>query len=113
MGSVNTLSEAETVIAGFSRDDKRRLLTWLAREVDSGTGSINKNSDVMNGVACVRDTRIPVWLLEQARSQGVSEADLLHNYPGLTAEDLVNAWDYVAVNHDVVDAEIAANESED
>jgi uncharacterized protein (DUF433 family) len=40
---------------------------------------------------CIVRTRIPVWLLEQARSLGTSEQDLLEAYPAPRAEDLVNA----------------------
>ena len=36
----------------------------------------------------------PIWLLENARRQGVSEQVLLAAYPTLRAEDLVNAWNY-------------------
>ncbi len=39
-------------------------------------------------------TRIPVWILVQARRLGTSEADILKSYPILRAEDLVNAWAY-------------------
>lgn len=35
-------------------------------------------------------TRIPFWLLEQARRLGSSEQELLEAYPTLRAEDLVS-----------------------
>ena len=66
----------------------------------------------MGGAACIRQTRIPVWMLENARRQGLSEADLLLNYPSLTAKDIANAWDYVGFNQAEIENEIAENESE-
>ncbi len=66
----------------------------------------------MGGAACIRQTRIPVWLLEQARRQGVSEVDLLRNYPHLTANDLANAWDYINAHEGEIEDAIAANETD-
>jgi len=52
-----------------------------------------------------------VWLLEQSRRLGMSEADLLANYPTLRAEDLVNAWAYVKANRQEIEAQIRDNEA--
>jgi uncharacterized protein (DUF433 family) len=43
---------------------------------------------VGGGYPCVAGTRIPVWLLEAYRRQGVSERELVDSYPSLRAEDL-------------------------
>ena len=67
----------------------------------------------MGGAACIRQTRIAVWMLEQARRQGVSEANLLLNYPSLTAQDLANAWDYTTANVQEIENAIAENEAND
>jgi uncharacterized protein (DUF433 family) len=53
---------------------------------------IERTPGVCGGSARIRKFRIPVWLLEQMRRLGVTEADMLDAYPSLTAEDLVNAW---------------------
>jgi len=55
-------------------------------------------------------TRIPVWMLEQARRLGTSEADLLRSYPTLRADDLANAWAYVRSHRDEIDEQIRTNE---
>ncbi|MCC6327841.1 MAG: DUF433 domain-containing protein [Acidobacteria bacterium] len=110
MNAVDSIRETEFAIAGLSKTAKRQLLKRLSRSFADEPSSVEKNSKVMGGVACIRGTRIPVWLLEQARSQGVTEAELLQNYPGLTAEDLVNAWDYVRMNEDEVRTAIENNE---
>ena len=52
-----------------------------------------------------------MWVLEQSRRLGISEAELLANYPTLRAEDLVNAWAYVRGNGQEIDAQIQENEA--
>ena len=56
-------------------------------------------------------TRIPVWLLEQARQLGTNERDLLATYPTLRAEDLANAWAYVRVHAEAIGKQIQDNEA--
>ena len=57
-----------------------------------------------------------VWLLEQARRLGTSDADLLRDYPTLTVQALANAWNYVRSHrveidvHVEIDAQIEPNE---
>ncbi len=50
-------------------------------------------------------------MLEQARRLGASEADLLRSYPTLRAADLANAWAYVRVHREKIDAQIQVNEN--
>ena len=57
---------------------------------------IEKQPDVAGGEACIVRTRIPVWVLENHRRLGWSEARLLENFLTLRAVDLVNAWAYAA-----------------
>ena len=113
MNAVITLTEAEKAISNLSETDKAQLLRWLEKEVKNGFAGIEKTENVMGGAACIRQTRIPVWLLEQARQQGVSEIDLLRNYPQLSAQDLANAWDYVGSHQVEIEEAINANEAED
>lgn len=51
-----------------------------------------------------------VWVLEQARRLGASEAELLRTYPTLRAEDLVHAWAYVRAYRDEIERQIRENE---
>ena len=113
MNAVSTLKETELAIAGLLKAAKAQLLKWLARDVENMFPGIEKNPQVMGGAACIQQTRIPVWLLEQARRQGVSEIDLLRNYPGLTAQDLVNAWEYIGSHKEEIENQIRENEAED
>ena len=113
MNAVNTLSKAESLIHELSEADKVQLLKWLEKEVNNGSSGIEKADTVMGGSACIRQTRIPVWLLEQARRQGTSEAELLRNYPQLTAADLTNAWDYANTHGIEIEEAISTNEADD
>ncbi len=58
----------------------------------------------------IAGTRVPVWVLEQGRRLGTSEAELLRAYPDLRAEDLVNAWAYARSHPGEIDAQIRENE---
>ncbi len=93
--------------------NERRVRQTLAELRDSShtNQEIESTSGVMGGVACIRQTRIPVWMLEEARRLGTSEAALLHNYPTLTTQDLSNAWDYALSHQEEIDAQIEANEN--
>ncbi len=71
---------------------------------------IEKTAGVCGGSARIVGTRIPVWQLVEARELGVSEAQLLLDYPSLRAQDLVNAWTYAKVHRDEILAEIHENE---
>ena len=62
------------------------------------------------GEPCIVRTRISVWVLEQSRRRGISEADLLRNYPTLRAEDLANAWAYVRAHREEIDRQTLENE---
>jgi hypothetical protein len=42
---------------------------------------------------------------------GTSEADLLHSYPSLRAEDLAHAWAYVRSHREDIEREIVENEA--
>lgn len=67
--------------------------------------------DVCGSEACIVRTRIPVWLLVQARRLGSGEADLLRAYPTLRAEDLANAWAYARAHPGEIDRQIQENEA--
>lgn len=71
---------------------------------------IESRPEVCGGDPCVVGTRIPVWVLEQARRLGTGEADLLRSYPTLRAEDLAHAWGYVRAHRDEIDERIRENE---
>src|SRR5438067_2456070 len=91
--------------------DKAQVLKWAARDVGEVFPGIESTPGVCGGEPCVIRTRIPVWLLEQGRRQGLSEAQLLAAYPTLRAQDLVAVWAYVRSHQSQIDDLIAENEA--
>src|SRR5438477_524635 len=62
------------------------------------TSWVSKRPDRYGGDACVRDTRIPVWVLANYRRLGAPDAEILRSYPSLTPADLEAAWEYAAAH---------------
>ena len=102
--------DLEKFYKGLSRAEKAQLLQWAARDLGDAFPGIESNPKVSGGEPCIVRTRIPVWVLVQARRLGTSEADLLRAYPTLRAEDLANAWAYERNHKKEIDAQIKANE---
>jgi uncharacterized protein (DUF433 family) len=73
--------------------------------------SISKTPDRCGGDACIRDTRIPVWVLVNFRRLGGSEGELLRAYPSLTPTDLEAAWEYATANAEEIERAIRENEA--
>lgn len=116
------LEQAEKLISELTTSEKARLLQRVVRKLDHLDDwfpyfpyfpyflGIETSDDVCGGEPRIVRTRIPVWLLEQARRLGTSEADLLRSYPTLRAEDLVAAWHYADLHKDSIDEQIRQNE---
>lgn len=107
-----TIQELQDRLLSLTSDEKANLIHFLASSLETPWQGIRKTPGVMGGEACIRDTRIPVWLLVSYRRLGLSEAKLLDNYPTLTATDLVNAWSYAAGNPDEIDRSLARQDEE-
>jgi len=57
---------------------------------------IEVNPKVMVGKPVIKGTRIPVELILRMLSQGISEEEILEEYPHLTKEDIKAALAYAA-----------------
>lgn len=89
----------------------------FARDLDASTESaastwpgVQHTGGVVGGQARVPGTRVPVWVLESYRQLGLTDADILRQYPRLSARNLVDAWAYVASHRDEIDHAIALNQ---
>ena len=91
--------------------EKAQVLQWVARDLREAFPGIESTPGICGGEPCIVRTRIPVWLLVQARRLGTSEADLLRSYPMLRAEDLVQAWAYALAHREEIEQQILANET--
>ena len=100
------LQQLQPQLLALSPDEKAQAINLLVASLTNSWPGIKKTTGVMGGDACIRQTRIPVWLLVSLRNQGATEAYLLEDYPGLTAADLSNAWLYADANTDEITATI-------
>src|SRR4051794_30142926 len=110
MEKMSSLTDAEDAVSKLSPAEKAQLLETVMRGMGTAFPGVESNPGVCGGEPCIIRTRIPVWMLEQARRLGSSEADLLRAYPTLRAADLVNAWNYVRDRRDDIEQQIRDNE---
>jgi uncharacterized protein (DUF433 family) len=108
---MNVMDEIEQLLTKLSRAEKARVLQWVVRDLGDDFPGIDSHPDVSGGEPCIVRTRIPVWLLVQARNLGSSEAHLLKSYPTLRAEDLANAWAFYRLHREEIEKQIVENEA--
>jgi uncharacterized protein (DUF433 family) len=103
--------QIQKLIQMLTPGEKAQVLQWVARDLGGAYPGIESTPDICGGEPRIVRTRISVWLLEQSRRQGMSEAEILAAYPTLRAEDLANAWAYVGSHPDDVARQIRDNEA--
>ncbi|RIK38534.1 MAG: hypothetical protein DCC55_20775 [Chloroflexi bacterium] len=107
---MTVLEKVRELLPELTPAEKAQALQWLARDIGGAFPGIESTPGVAGGEPCIVRTRIPVWVLVQARKLGSSEADLLRAYPTLRAEDLTNAWAYYRAHVAEIDQQILENE---
>ena len=104
-----TRQDLEQQLLSLSLADKAEIVQSLTKTLSRGGKGITKTPGVCGGSACIAGTRIAVWLLVEAHQLGITEAQLLQDYPHITAADLVNAWAYADAHPEEISAAIFAN----
>ena len=104
------IQQAEKLLSEMTRAEKAQLLQWVVQDLGDAFPGIESNPNICGGEPCIVRTRIPVWVLIQAKRLGTNEADLLRCYPTLRAEDLTNAWAYYRSHGDEIEQQIRENE---
>lgn len=107
---MTTLELVREMLPSMSPGEKAQMLQWIAKDLGNASPGIESTPEVVGGDPCIVRTRIPVWLLVQAQRLGSSEADILHSFPSLTAEDLTNAWAYYRAHRTEIELQIRAHE---
>lgn len=107
---MTTLEKVREMLPAMRPAEKAQVLQWLARDIGGAYPGIESTPAVLGGEPCIVRTRIPVWLLVQARKLGSSEAELLKAYPALRAEDITNAWSYYYAHRQEIEKQICENE---
>jgi uncharacterized protein (DUF433 family) len=108
---MSKLEEAGRLLSEMTNSEKAQLLQWVVRDLGEAFPGIETDPQVSGGEPCIVRTRIPIWVLEQARRLGTTEADILRSYPSLKAEDLTNAWAYVRAHRQEIEKQIEENEA--
>jgi uncharacterized protein (DUF433 family) len=108
---MSLLEQVEKLLSQMRPAEKAQLLQRVVQDLGEAFPGIDSRPDVCGGEPCIVRTRIPVWLLVQARRLGTSEAELLRCYPTLRAEDLANAWAYHRAHRDEIEQQIHDNEA--
>ncbi len=107
-----TIQELTPQLLKLTPTEKAQVIKILSDSLANSWQGIEKTTGVCGRRACIKGTRIPVWVLVNAKNIGYSEADLLENYPSLSAQDLTNAWDYAEQFADEIEFDIKENEEE-
>jgi len=106
------LQDLETQLLSLTPAEKLEAIQILSHSLSQSWRGITKTPGVCGGDACIAGTRIPVWVLVSYRRLGVSESDLLDNYPTISATDLANAWVYADANPEEIDTAIRENDED-
>ena len=105
-----TLKELQPQLLALTPEEKAQAIQFLAQSLSNFWPGIQKTPGVMGGEACIRKTRIPVWLLVSYRRQSATEAHILEGHPDLSAVDLVNAFSYAEAYPDEIERAIQEQE---
>jgi len=105
------LQKVQELLPEMTPAEKAQVLQWIARDLGGAFPGIESTPGVSGGEPCIVRTRIPIWVLVQARKLGSRESDILRSYPTLTAEDLTNAWAYYRAHKDEIEQQIIENEN--
>lgn len=108
-----TVKELKTQLLTLTPGEKAEVIQFLTSSLNKNWRGITKTPGVCGGDASIEGTRIPVWVLVNARNIGISETQLLYDYPTLNAADLANAWVYAEANSDEIEVAIKENEEEE
>jgi len=107
---MSSLQDAEKILSSMNRAEKAQVLQWVARDLGDAFPGIDTIPNVSGGEPCIVRTRIPVWVLVQARKLGTTESNILEAYPTLRAEDLANAWAFYRSHKNEIETQIIENE---
>lgn len=106
-----TLKELEPRLLALTLQEKTQAIELLSQNLGTSWRGIEKTDRVCGGAACITNTRIPVWGLVESHRLGISESQLLLDYPQITASDLVNAWIYADTHSAEIEMLIRENQA--
>ncbi|MEH2347448.1 MAG: DUF433 domain-containing protein [Nostoc sp.] len=105
-----TLQELENQILALLPTEKAAIIQSLTQTINIGAEGITTTPGICGGKAYIAGTSIATWLLVEARRLGITEVQILQDYPHIGAADLVNAWIHGDAYPEEIEAAIRANE---
>ena len=72
--------------------------------------NIVKTENVCGGSACFLNSRFPIWTLVAYKKLGLSDDELMYNFPTITPQRLSDAWAYYEIFKDEIDNDIREND---
>lgn len=107
---MSTVERLSAEISALPPAEQTQLLSELLTKMNLTHIGIRHTAGVNGGRACIRDTRIPVWMIVEAKRPGASDISLLQDFPSLTAEDLTNAQRYYQGHLDEIEQDLKEQE---
>jgi uncharacterized protein (DUF433 family) len=105
------LQDLQSQLLALSPAEKAQAIQLLSESLGTPWIGIEKTPGICGGDARIAQTRIPIWVLVQARNLGNTDAEILANYPTINAIDLSNAWRYAEAHLAEIEQAIAENEA--
>jgi uncharacterized protein (DUF433 family) len=106
--AVTLSSQTYQTIARMAQATQQTMDEVISNLVAQPTVYIEARPGVQGGEACIRGTRIPVWVLAALHKQGDTAEDIMEAYPNLSAAQVHAALSYYYEHRAEVDAVIAA-----
>ena len=101
-----TLQHLQSQLLALSAEEQAQAIQLLPANLNGTWSNIAKLSESTQGDAFINQTGIAIWFLVYRHNQGTTDADLLAEYPDLTAVDLANAWLYNQLHADEIQSAI-------
>jgi uncharacterized protein (DUF433 family) len=102
----------EQLLPTITPAEKARFIVRITGVSTTLFPGIEKNDGICGGSACVIRTRVPVWTLVAWKKSGLTDDEILSNYPTLIQQDLENAWGYYLLHPEEIETEILENEED-
>lgn len=109
---MSKLEQVSTLLGDLTPQERAQILVQIMEMMNVTELGIQHTPGVCGGRARIRDTRIPVWTIIEAKNTGASDLDILHDFPGLTAEDITNAIRYYQGHQAEIEQDLKEQETE-
>lgn len=110
---MTAFQQAEALLPSMTIGERAELASKAYASASGGSFlGIEKTEGVCGGSACVIRTRVTVWAIISYFQVGVSDQEMLENFPSLRQQDLENARHYYQSNKAEIDHEIFENTDE-